>query len=179
MAQNLDENINKASYFSDHMGILENQKKIEEEFSGFSDWEARYKRIIDLGKELPDLSADKKTEEAKVKGCQSQVWMHAHMKDGRMIIEADSDAMIVKGLVAVLVKIYSGEDPKEIMKHSPDFFEKLGFKSHLSPSRANGFFAMIKQIKYFATAFSLMGKWLGRGLLEFGAFVRCDALREL
>jgi cysteine desulfuration protein SufE len=134
------------------MSVLDNQKSIEAEFATFADWEVRYKKIIEMGKNLPDLPAELKTEQALVKGCQSQVWMHAHLEDGKMIIKADSDALIVKGLVAVLVKVYSGQDPAEIMVHEPDFVERLGFKSHLSPSRANGFFAMIKQIKYFALA---------------------------
>jgi cysteine desulfuration protein SufE len=138
------------------MSVSANQKQLEDEFLKLPDWEARYKHLIELGKALGDLPESKKTEEAKVKGCQSQVWMHAHLQNGKMIIEADSDALIVKGLVAVLVKIYSGEDPQEILKASLDFFERIGFKSHLSPSRANGFVSMIKQIKYFAAAFAMI-----------------------
>jgi cysteine desulfuration protein SufE len=137
------------------MSVSLNQKQIESEFLKLSDWEARYKHLIDLGKALGDLPESKKTEEAKVKGCQSQVWMHAHLQNGKMIIEADSDALIVKGLVAVLVKMFSGEAPQDILKADLEFFEKIGFKSHLSPSRANGFVAMIRQIKYFAAAFSM------------------------
>ncbi len=140
------------------MSVSEKQKAIESEFLAFTDWEARYKKIIDMGKALADMPANLKTEQSLVKGCQSQVWMHAYLDQGKMIIQADSDALIVKGLVAVLIQVYSGQDPAEIMVHNPDFVEKLGFKSHLSPSRANGFFAMIKQIKYFALALNAINQ---------------------
>lgn len=133
------------------------KQQILKEFSGLPEWEDRYKKIISWGKALPELTDDKKTEEAKVKGCQSQVWLHAKLgEQGEVIFEGDSDALIVKGLVALLLKIYSGLTPEEILNGSPDFIKELGFESNLSPSRANGFFAMIKQIRNFGTAFSIL-----------------------
>ena len=116
------------------------QQAIIEEFSQLSGWEERYKNIMKF----------------LVKGCQSQVWMHAHLNDDKkMILEGDSDAMIVKGLVALLLRAYSGLTPQEILKSSPKFIEELGFKDHLSPSRANGFLSMLKQIHLYAQAFTL------------------------
>lgn len=138
------------------------QKRIDslvQEFSNFPDWEARYKYLIDLGKGLPNLPEEYRTEDLKVKGCQSQVWIHAQLNEnGEVIFQADSDALIVKGLVSVLLRIYSSATPEEILTTSPQFFEELGFKSHLSPSRANGFYSMIRQIQYYATAYSVLLK---------------------
>jgi cysteine desulfuration protein SufE len=135
------------------MDLSARQKQIVQEFSGFSDWEARYKKLIELGKQLPDLPDSKKTEESKVKGCQSQVWMHARLDDGRVFYEADSDALLVRGLVSMLLKVYSGSTPLEIISTPPDFVKEIGLESKLSPSRANGLFSMIKQMKYYAMAF--------------------------
>ncbi len=135
------------------MTLLERQKQIVAEFSGLSDWEARYKKLIEFGKHLPELPDAKKTEDSKVKGCQSQVWMHARLEDERVIFEADSDALLVRGLVAMLVKMYSGARPEEIISTPPDFVKDIGLESKLSPSRANGLFSMIKQMKYYAMAF--------------------------
>ena len=137
------------------MDLKQRQSEIVKEFQPLNDWEDRYKKIIELGRSLPDLPNDKKTEDAKVKGCQSQVWMHAHMKDGRVIFEADSDALLVRGLVALLLRVYSNATPKEILDTPPDFISQIGMESKLSPSRANGLFSMIKQMKFFAMAFSL------------------------
>lgn len=135
--------------------IEERQKQIIEDFQSFKDWEDRYKKIIEMGRQLPDMPEDLKTEENKVKGCQSQVWMHARLTEkGEMIIQGDSDAMIVKGLVALLLRVYSGASPLEILKSPPEFLRTLGFESHLSPSRANGLHAMLKQIRHYATAFA-------------------------
>lgn len=131
-------------------------ERMVQEFEGLKDWEDRYKKVIQLGKTWGDLPDDKKTEEAKVKGCQSQVWLHAHLDDqGRIQFQGDSDALLVKGLVAVLLSVYSGSAPDEILKSSPDFLKKLGFEANLSPSRANGLFAMLKQIRHFAFAFQV------------------------
>lgn len=138
------------------MDLRERQQKVVEEFAGLSDWEQRYKKLIELGKSLPDLSDEKKTEDFKVKGCQSQVWMHARMDDGRVFFEADSDALLVRGLVALLLKVYSGGTPEEILTVPPDFVREIGLESKLSPSRANGLFSMIKQMKYYAVAFQAM-----------------------
>jgi cysteine desulfuration protein SufE len=129
------------------------------EFAAFSDWEAKYKHLIEKGKALPPFPEELKVEDLKVKGCQSQVWIHARLtEDGRIRFQADSDALIVKGLVSVLLSVYSEATPEEILNTSPDFLEKLGFKSHLSPSRANGLFSMLKQIQYYATAFQVLLK---------------------
>lgn len=139
------------------MSTEERIREIEQEFAAYPGWEARYKHLIDLGRSLPDLPDQYKTEDLKVKGCQSQVWIHAELSpEGRVIFQADSDALIVKGLVSLLLRIYSGASPKEILSTSPEFIERLGFKSHLSPSRANGLFSMIRQIQYYATAFQVL-----------------------
>lgn len=121
------------------------------------DWESRYKKIIAFGKDWPDLPEKMKTEEAKVKGCQSQVWLHAHRGPaGEVIYQGDSDAVLVKGLVALLMGLYSGLQPEVILKNPPEFLKEMGFESNLSPSRANGLNSMIKQMKTFAMAFWLM-----------------------
>lgn len=128
------------------------------EFSAFRDWESRYKYLINLGRQLPELPEEFKTEELKIKGCQSQVWLKADYNKERAVVElyADSDALIVKGLVSLLLRIYSGLTPDEILAVSPQFMEQLGFSTHLSPSRANGFMSMIKQIRNYALAFKLL-----------------------
>ena len=115
--------------------------------------------MIEWGKALPDLQESLRTEESKVKGCQSQVWFHARLNsDGTVLFQGDSDAILVKGLVAVLLKIYNGSTPAEILSFKPEFLVQMGFANNLSPSRTNGLYSMIKQIIYFAQAFSLMKK---------------------
>jgi len=137
--------------------IPKRQAALIGEFTALPDWEARYKRVIDYGKKLPPVDEALHDEKFKIRGCQSQVWLHAHLSDDdKVILEADSDAMIVKGLVAVLVQVYSGATPQEILRASPGFLKELGFESHLSPSRANGLYAMLKQILLYATAFERM-----------------------
>ncbi len=137
--------------------VSERQRELVAEFSRFGDWEARYKYVISLGKELPPLSQEYYDEKYKVRGCQSQVWMHARLDEqGGMEIVADSDAMIVKGLVALLVRVYSGAKPDEILASTPEFLKEIGLEQHLSPSRANGFYAMVKQIYLYATAFKAL-----------------------
>ena len=137
--------------------LRQRQITMTSEFKGFSSWEDRYKKIIAMGKAMPDLPESKKVEEAKVKGCQSQVWLHAELSaDGKVVLEGDSDAMIVKGLVALLVKVYSGSTPEEILTTPPDFIKDMGFEGNLSPSRSNGFYSMLKQIHHFATAMAVM-----------------------
>lgn len=139
--------------------IAERQTNIIQEFQNLSDWEDRYKKIIEMGRQLPDMPADLKTDENLVKGCQSQVWLFAHLSpQGEMILQGDSDAMIVKGLVALLLRVYSGANPNEILQTPPEFLKALGFEGHLSPSRANGLHAMLKQIRLFATAFAYVLK---------------------
>lgn len=137
------------------MTIQEKQKQLVDEFQAVGDWEERYKKIIAMGRQLPDMAEEYKNDDNKVKGCQSQVWLHAELtSQGKMILHGDSDAMIVKGLVAVLLQVYSGSGPEEILKSPPEFLRALGFESHLSPSRANGLHAMLKQIQHYATAFA-------------------------
>ena len=132
------------------------QQEIVSEFESLGGWEARYKHIIKIGKDLPKLEDDFYQEKFLVKGCQSQVWLHAGLnKKGEMELKADSDAMIVKGLVRLLLRAYSGLTPKEVLSSPPTFIDKLGFKESLSPSRANGFLSMVKQIMLYAQAFSM------------------------
>jgi cysteine desulfuration protein SufE len=141
------------------MTIQEKQKQLVDDFQAAGDWEERYKKIIAMGRQLPEMAEEYKNDDNKVKGCQSQVWLHAELTpDGKMILHGDSDAMIVKGLVAVLLNVYSGAAPEEILKSPPEFLRALGFESHLSPSRANGLHAMLKQIQHFATAFAYVLK---------------------
>lgn len=129
-----------------------------QEFQSIQDWEERYKRIIELGKKLPELGPSLKTEEARIKGCQSQVWLHAEFKDGHIIYIGDSDALIVRGLVALLLRIYSGSSPEEVLLTPPHFLQTLGLSQNLSPSRSNGLFSMVKQIRNFAIAFQHIAK---------------------
>lgn len=139
--------------------IQERQAEIIQDFSRFQDWEDRYKLMIEMGKKLPELSAQDRVEKNLIKGCQSQVWVLAELNDqGEMILRGDSDALLVKGLVALIIKVYSGSPPEEILQYQPLFLKELGFESHLSPSRANGLHSMIRQIHLFATAFSLLKK---------------------
>ncbi|MCB0394739.1 MAG: SufE family protein [Bdellovibrionales bacterium] len=129
------------------------QNEIVNQFQSASDWESRYKMIIQIGRELPDLDESQRIDENLVKGCQSRVWMSARLEGDRVIFEADSDASIVKGLVALLLKTYSGHTPDEILNHPPHFIEKLGLNANLSQTRASGLASMVKQIKFYALAF--------------------------
>lgn len=139
--------------------IQEKQQKLIQEFSQFPQWEDRYKKIIEMGKSLPEMPSDLKTEQNIVKGCQSQVWLSASLSDGGKVqLQGDSDALIVKGLVSLLLNVYSDSSPSEILSTPPDFLKALGFEGNLSPSRANGLHAMLKQIKLYATAFDYLLK---------------------
>jgi cysteine desulfuration protein SufE len=138
------------------MTALAAQEAIVEEFSQFDDWEEKYRHIIKLGRELPPMPAELHTEENKVRGCQSQVWLHADLRNGRVIFQGDSDAAIVKGLVALALRVYSNRTPQEIVAVAPDFIKKIGLDTHLSPNRTNGFASMIKKIKTYGIAFSVM-----------------------
>ncbi len=139
--------------------ILERQNNLIKDFSALTQWEDRYKKIIDIGKTLPEMPADLKTEQNIVKGCQSQVWLSASLSnDGRMMLQGDSDALIVKGLVGLLLSVYSGATPAEVLMTPPEFLKALGFEGNLSPSRANGLHSMLKQIKLYATAFDYLLK---------------------
>ncbi len=136
------------------MNIQERQKTLIAEFSKLSEWEDRYKKIIELGKTLPEMSESLKIEQNIVKGCQSQVWLHAELSpEGTVRFQGDSDALLVRGLVGILLNIYSNATPMEILATPPDFLRELGFEGNLSPSRANGLHSMLKQIKMYALAF--------------------------
>lgn len=127
---------------------------IVSDFKRFSDWEERYKHLIELGKKMPAMDEVNRIPENLVKGCQSQVWIHADLNsDGRIIFQADSDASIVKGIIALLVGVYSGSTPDEILTTKPTFLEDIGLREHLSMSRANGLNSMMKQISFFAMAY--------------------------
>lgn len=119
----------------------------------FDDWLSKYEHIIELGKDLPQIDDDKKLDDNLVKGCQSQVWLHAKMDDDSLNFTADSDAIITKGLVALLVRVLSGLTPSEIIEADLYFMDKIGLKSHLSPTRSNGLLAMVKQMKLYALGF--------------------------
>lgn len=134
-------------------------EKLVTEFNNLSTWEDRYEKIIKKGKALPSMPEELKTEESKVKGCQSQVWLHAELTpEGNIHFIGDSDALLVRGLLAVLLELFQDLEPDEVLQAPIDFIKEIGFESHLSPSRTNGFFSMIKQIKMFATAFSYLKK---------------------
>lgn len=129
------------------------QQKIIAEFSALADWTERYKHIIALGRDLAPLDEQYKVEENLVRGCQSQVWLHTSMEDGLVRFEADSDAAITKGLVALMVRFYSAREPDTIMQTDPVFIKKIGMQDHLSPTRSNGLASMVKQMKIYAMAY--------------------------
>lgn len=135
------------------MTIQEIQNEIIEEFSFFDNWEERYEHLIELGKSLKTLPEEKKTDDKVIKGCQSTVWLNAEMKDGKIVFEADSNAILPKGLAALLVKMYNDQKPTDILDSNTDFIEKIGLQEFLSPTRANGLLSMIKQFKFYAIAF--------------------------
>ncbi len=133
--------------------IKEIQDEIIDEFTGFDDWLDRYQLLIDLGSEQEPLPQEYKTDNNLIEGCQSRVWLQADFVDGKILFRAESDALIVKGIVALLIKVYSGHTPEEILDNEPYFVEAIGLKEHLSPTRSNGLVAMIKQMKLYALAF--------------------------
>ncbi|HVG15494.1 MAG TPA: SufE family protein [Chitinophagaceae bacterium] len=135
------------------MTINEKQDALVEDFEFFNEWEEKYKYIIDLGKDLPLIAEEFKTEDNIIRGCQSRVWLHVDYKDGKLFFTADSDAVITKGLVSMVVDVLSGHDPKEIVDAEVYFIDKIGLKSHLSPTRSNGLLSMLKQIKMYAVAY--------------------------
>ena len=137
------------------MTIKEKQQEIVEEFAFLEDWEQKYEYIIDLGKELKGLTGDKKIDANLIKGCQSQVWIDANFSEGKLFFNADSDGILPKGIVSLLVSIYSGHSTKEILDSDFEFISEIGLQEFLSPSRANGLMAMTKQIKFYAVAFQL------------------------
>ncbi|MDQ0592285.1 cysteine desulfuration protein SufE [Chryseobacterium ginsenosidimutans] len=137
------------------MTIKEKQQELIDEFAFLEDWEQKYEYIIDLGKELKGLEESKKTDDNLIKGCQSKVWIDAEYKDGKLFFEADSDGILPKGIVSLLVSIYSGHSTQEILDSDFEFISEIGLQEFLSPSRANGLMAMTKQIKFYAVAYQL------------------------
>ncbi|NUM51853.1 MAG: SufE family protein [Flavobacteriales bacterium] len=134
------------------MKIEEIENQIIDEFSLFDEWEGKYEYLIELGKEMPIINEKLKTDDKLIKGCQSKVWLHSEIKDGKIIFTADSDAIITKGIVALLVRVLSNHTPSEIIDTELRFIDKIGLKEHLSPTRANGLVSMIKQMKLDALA---------------------------
>lgn len=135
------------------MTINELQDEVIEEFSEFTDWMDKYQMLIDLGNELEPLDEQYKTESNLIDGCQSRVWLQCDEKDGRLIFTADSDALIVKGIIALLIRVVSNHTPKEIIDADLYFIDRIGLREHLSPTRANGLLAMTKQMKMYAVVY--------------------------
>jgi cysteine desulfuration protein SufE len=135
------------------MTIKDTQDEIIADFELFTDWMDKYEYIIQLGKELPMIEEQYKTEQNLIKGCQSRVWMHAGIRDGNLFFTADSDAIITKGLVSLVIKVLSGHTPAAIVEADLYFVDAIGLSSHLSPTRSNGLLSMIKQIKLYALAY--------------------------
>ena len=138
--------------------IKDIQQEIVEEFDMFSDWMEKYEYLISLGKELPLIDSSKKTDENLIRGCQSQVWLDAQFKEGKIHYSADSDAIITKGIIALMIRVLSGHTPEEIVEADMSFVDEIGLKEHLSPTRANGLVSMIKQMKFYALAFQTKEK---------------------
>ena len=135
------------------MTITEIKNDIIEEFAMFEDWEERYQYMIDLGKTLPLIDEQYKTEDNIIKGCQSKVWVHADMENDKIAFTADSDAIITKGIIAILIRVFSNQHPKDIIESDTGFIDQIGLKEHLSPTRANGLVSMIKKLKMYAVAY--------------------------
>lgn len=134
------------------MTIKEIQEEIIEEFSMFDDWMERYEYIIDLGKSLPLIDSAFKLDENLIKGCQSKVWLHSELQNEKLVFTADSDAILTKGIVALLLRVFSNQKAEDILNADTNFIDQIGLKEHLSPTRANGLVSMIKQIKMYAIA---------------------------
>ena len=135
------------------MTIQEKQNEVIEEFAMFDDWMQRYEYMIELGKSLPLIDENYKIEENLIKGCQSKVWVHAELDGDKLLFTADSDAIITKGIVAILIRVFSDQHPSQIMEADTQFIDEIGLKEHLSPTRANGLVSMIKQLKMYAIAY--------------------------
>ena len=135
------------------MSIEKVQTEIIEEFALFDDWMQRYEYMIDLGKSLPLIDPKYKTDNHIIKGCQSKVWVHADIEDDKVVFTADSDAIITKGIIAILIRAFSNHSPQEILDADTTFIDQIGLKEHLSPTRANGLVSMIKQLKLYALAY--------------------------
>lgn len=138
------------------MSIKDNEQHLLNIFQQFTDWESKYKYIIQLGKELPSLPEERRLDDNKIKGCQSQVWLWVELTpQSKLQLYADSDALITKGLVALVVKLYQHQTPQSVFQHDLNFFKEIGLMDHLSPSRANGLSNMLKQLKNYALAYHL------------------------
>jgi cysteine desulfuration protein SufE len=135
------------------MKIKEIQTDIIDEFSMFEDWMQRYEYMIELGKALPLINEQYKTDDNVIKGCQSKVWVHAELENKKLVFTADSDAIITKGIIAILVRAFSNQTPQDIIEADTQFIDDIGLKEHLSPTRANGLVSMIKQLKLYAIAY--------------------------
>jgi len=135
------------------MNLNETQKDIVEEFSVFEDWLDRYNYLIELGNDLPEIDPQFRTNEYLINGCQSKVWLHTDLVDGKMMFRADSDAIIVKGIVALLVKVLNGRTPDEILENKLFFIDDIGLSQNLSPTRSNGLLAMVKKMRLYALAY--------------------------
>ena len=135
------------------MNIKEIQNEIVSEFSMFDDWMERYEYIIELGKGLPLIAEEFKTDDNIIQGCQSKVWVHAEEKDGKVFFSSDSDAILTKGIIAILIRAFSNQTPANILEANTDFIDEIGLKEHLSATRANGLVSMIKKIKMYALSF--------------------------
>ncbi len=135
------------------MSIIETENEIIEEFELFDDWMDKYNYIIELGKTLPLIDAQYKTDEYLIHGCQSQVWLHADYIDGKLIFKADSDAIITKGIINLLIRVLSNRTPQEILDAPLHYLDKIGIKEHLSPTRSNGLVSMIQEMKKYASTY--------------------------
>ena len=135
------------------MTIAAKQEEIVAEFALFDDWMQRYEYMIELGKTLPLIAPEFKTEDNIIKGCQSKVWAHAELDGDKIVFTADSDAIITKGIIAILIRVFSNQHPKDILEANTSFIDEIGLKEHLSPTRANGLVSMIKQLKMYAIAY--------------------------
>ena len=140
------------------MNIEDKKEEIIEEFSFFEDWDERFQYVIDLGKGLPLIEEKYKVDENTIKGCQSKVWLHGEIIDEKIVFTADSDAIITKGIIAVLIRAFSNQKPSDILDADTKFIDEIGLKDQLSPTRANGLVSMIKQIKMYALAFNSQNK---------------------
>ena len=140
---------------SDHNTIQTIEKEIAEEFSMFDSWDDKYEYIIDLGKKLPALEDQYKIDENRVRGCQSTVWLVADYRDGKVTYKAESDAVIVKGLISMLIRVLSGQTPDNILQAKLNFIQQIGMTTHLAQTRSNGLLAMVKQMKNFALAYKI------------------------
>lgn len=135
------------------MTIQEIQDEIVDEFAMFDDWMQRYEYMIDLGKSLPLIDESLKEDENLIKGCQSKVWVHGEMAGNKLVFTADSDAIITKGIIAILIRAFSNQHPSAILEANTDFIDEIGLKEHLSPTRANGLVSMVKRLKLYAVAY--------------------------